>query len=202
MVEQGSPEWYALRCGLATASRFSSIVTGTGKLSTSLDGYAAELAADRFAGRPLETWEGNRATERGNELEDQARKYYELFNGWDVEPASFIKLEAMDAGCSPDGLVSYDGLVEIKNQLPKGHVQTLSFYSRNKTAPSDYIPQVQGQLWITGRAWCDLFFHHPDLPKLCIRIERDDKYIDELIKGVNLCLEKRDDYLAIMRAML
>lgn len=202
MIEQGSPEWFALRCGLATASRFSNILTGTGKASTSMDGYAAELAADRFAGRALEGWTGNAATERGNELEDQARKYYELYNGWDVEEASFIKLNDLDAGCSPDGLVGIDGLVEIKNQLPKGHVQTLSYYSRNRQAPPDYIPQVQGQLWITGREWCDLFFHHPDLPKLCIRINRDDSYINLLHQGVIQCLAKRDEYVATLRGMI
>lgn len=201
MIEQGSPEWFALRCGLATASKFSSIITGTGKLSTSMDGYAAELAADRFAGRPLETWAGNAATERGHELEDQARKFYELIYNVEVEEAAFVKLEGLDAGCSPDGLVSYDGLVEIKNQLPKGHVQTLSYHARNRQAPPDYIPQVQGQLWITGREWCDLFFHHPDLPKLCIRINRDEEYIAQLVKGVKQCLEKRDEYLEIMRKM-
>lgn len=201
-IVQGSEEWFALRCGLATASRFSSIISGLGKISTSMDGYAAELAADRFAGRALDKWEGNAATERGNELEGQARSFYEIMNGVEVEQVAFEKHPTLDAGCSPDGLVSYDGLVEIKNQLPKGHVQTLSYYSRNRQAPPDYIPQVQGQLWIMQREWCDLFFHHPDLPNLCIRIERDEKYIESLIRGVELCLEKRDDYLAIMREML
>lgn len=201
MIEQGSPEWFALRCGLATASRFSSIITGTGKLSTSLDGYAAELAADRFAGRPLEKWEGNAATERGNELEPNARMYYELLNDTQVEQASFVKLDDIDAGCSPDGLVSANGLIEIKCQMPKGHVQTLSYYGRNKSAPSDYIPQVQGQLWVMGREWCDLFFFHPDLPKLCIRVHRDESYISSLVDGVKRCLEKRDEYIATMRGM-
>ena len=112
-----------------------------------------------------------------------------------------MKLNDLDAGCSPDGYVDTDGLVEIKCQLPKGHVQTLAYYSRNRQAPPDYIPQVQGQLWVTGREWCDLFFFHPDLPKLVIRIPRDDKYINLLHQGVIQCLAKRDEYVATLRGM-
>lgn len=201
MIEQGSPEWFAQRCGLATASRFSAIITGTGKLSTSLDGYAAEMAADRFAGRALDTWAGNAATERGNELEGNARTYYELLNDVEVGIAEFVKMDGIDAGCSPDGYVGESGLIEIKCQLPKGHVQTLAYFQRNGTAPPDYIPQVQGQMWVTGRHWCDLFFFHPDLPKLTIRIKRDLVYIAALADGVKKCIEKRDEYLEVLRAM-
>ena len=52
------------------------------------------------------------------------------------------------------------------------------------------MPQVQGQLWITGRAWIDFVSFDPRMPKefqvYIERIERDDAYIatlDSEIRG-------------------
>ena len=202
MIEQGSPEWFALRCGLATASRFSEIVTGTGEFSKSMKEYAAELAADRFAGRPLEKWGGNFATDRGLELEPRSIATYELLNDVSIEKVGFHKVEGIDAGCSPDGLINHDGVIEIKNLMPKGHVQMLAYWKKHQKPMPSYIPQLQGEMWVTGREWNDLFYHSPDLPHLIIRVMRDEAYITKLIEGINLTIEARDEYVAALRGMI
>jgi hypothetical protein len=197
-VEQGTDEWFAARVGIPTASSFSRLVTGTGKASSQLSDYAAELAADMYAGKPLERWGGNEATERGHETEPQARYSYEFDNGVEVVKVGFIVNHG--AGCSPDGLVGDDGLHEIKCQMAKGHVQTLAYYSKNKACPPGYLPQVYGQLLICEREWCDLSFFHPDLPGLTVRVVRDESYMAELLRGIKAVCEERDKLVEMIRS--
>jgi hypothetical protein len=197
-IEQGTEQWHTLRAGLPTASEFSKLVTGTGKKSTQLFDYAATLAAELYAGKPLERWEGNSATERGHEIEPLARSNYEFQNDVEIVQVGFIT--NFGAGCSPDGLVGSAGLIEIKSQLPKGHVQTLAHYQKNGGPPSGYLPQVQGQLLVCERDWCDLCFYHPDLPSLTIRVERDESYIRELVKGIQLVIEQRDELVSMLES--
>ena len=62
------------------------------------------------------------------------------------------------------------------------------------------MPQVQGQLWITGREWCDFVSFDPRMPgplKLYVqRIERDDAYIAALEAEVRLFLGEVDAMVA------
>ena len=196
--DQNSDDWYALRAGLPTASEFSKLVTGTGKVSTQLGDYAAVLAAEMFAGKPLERWEGNGATERGHELEPLARANYEFQHDVEIERVGFVT--NFNAGCSPDGLVRDVGLTEFKCQLAKGHVQTLAYWHKHKKCPPTYYPQCQGQLLICEREWDDLNFYHPDLPPLVIRVARDEAYIRELLKGIKAVCEQRDELIEMLRA--
>lgn len=198
-VDQNSEAWLTVRCGLPTASEFSKIVTGTGKASTQSSDYAAQLAAEAFAGKPLERWEGNAATERGHEMEDVARSAYEFQNDVEVVRVGFVTNH--DAGASPDGFVGTDGLHEIKCQLAKGHVQTLAYYRKHKRPPPSYYPQAQGQLLICEREWVDLDFFHPDLPGLTVRIVRDEAYIRDLLAGIKSVCEERDELLTMLRSM-
>jgi hypothetical protein len=50
--------------------------------------------------------------------------------------------------------------------------------------PSEYYKQIQCQLWVTGRQWCDFVSYDPRLPKrnqlLIVRTERDEKLIAEM----------------------
>ena len=191
-MEQGSPAWFTARLGRPTASRYGEIYTGTGKASTSAQGYMDELNADWLAGVPTDSFEGNFWTDRGTELEAQARAGYE----WDTDNA------VIQVGCcwtddgmtggSPDGLIGDDGGLEIK--CPKA--KTLVSYLRNGGIPTKYIPQVQGYMMITGRAWWDFYAWHPKLPALLVRVERDEEYIcnlhDAVMRFVEKMLKQRD----------
>jgi putative phage-type endonuclease len=172
-VEQRSPEWFAARLGVPSASNFGKVITPGGKKSTQVEGYLNRLVADILTGRS-EQMEPNEAMQRGTELEPEARAYYELIAGR-VEEIGFC-IHDDGFGCSPDGVVGDDGLLEIKCPMPHTHVE----YLRDGTIPSIYIPQVQGQLLVMGRQWCDFLSYHPDMKPLLVRVERDEKYIATL----------------------
>jgi hypothetical protein len=149
---------------------FDKILTPTGKPSSQAEGYANLLVAERLTGRSL-GFEGNTHTQRGTEREPQARAYYEFIAG-PVEEVGFCLHDLGHAGASPDGLVGEDGLLEIKCPSEAVHVEYLL---AGKVA-TKYLSQVQGQLWVTGRKWCDWISFHPEMPPVLVRVKPDTKY--------------------------
>lgn len=174
--EQNSPEWYAARLGIPTASDFDKIITPQGKEGGQAEEYVNYLLAELLAGAPVESYEGNRWMKRGNELEPDAVDYYEFETNNETQRVGFITDDAHTMGASPDRMVGGEGLVEIKCLAPGTQVKHLLI----GTPPIVYKPQLQGQLLITGRKWVDLVLYHPTLPKEIYRIERDERYIAEL----------------------
>ncbi len=189
--EQQSDEWFKARAGIPSASNFAKIITATGKPSTSAKTYINEVLADWFLGTQAETYT-NDWMQRGIELEPEAREMYKLISRNEVEQVGFcFKDEKRLVGASPDGLISDKGLVEIK--CPKA--STVISYMLDGGLPAKYKQQVQGQLWITGREWCDFAAYHPDMPLYLVRVNRDERYIkmiDELVSDfIETMLEKR-----------
>ena len=171
--EQGSREWIEARLGLPTASQFSRIVTSTGRLSKQRDTYMAELLCEWVFGEPAKDLaEDNVWIQRGKALEPEARRFYALHA--DVEPPRTVGLclrEGVEcvAGASPDGLVDPDGLLELKCPAPDTHLLWLA----RGDLPPQHRAQVQGQLWVTGREWCDFVSYCPELPPLAVRTAPD-----------------------------
>lgn len=193
-VIQGSEAWDDLRRGVPTASNFSRIVNpAKADLSTSWQKYAAELIADKLRVRvppPPSSW-----MEHGSEQEDYALAAYTAITGRQIERVGFVLPDTHDRfGCSPDGLVGENGLIEAKCPMP----ETLIGYHAEGVLPNEYKPQVMGQLLITGRDWCDFVGYHPQLKPFILRVERDDKYIAKLW----LALEEFCDKLVEMREKL
>jgi hypothetical protein len=176
-VAQRSPEWYAARTGVFTASEFDKIITPTGKKSTQVEGLTNRILAEIMLGRSHKQFNGNFATQRGEELEPQAVECYEL--AWDclVAPAGFCLSDCGHYGCSPDGFVGDDGLIEIKCVFDESHVANMLSDAPYRA----YYPQLQGQLLVTGRQWVDWVSYHPDLPPVIMRVERDMPYIGALM---------------------
>ena len=196
-VEQRSDEWQKLRCGVATASCFDRIITpATGKPSASAVAYRRELLAEWLTGQPVSVKESG-WMQRGTEMEPEARAFYEFEADAEVTEAGFVFLdERRLIGCSPDGLVGDDGLVEIKCPAPHTHVG----YLIDAKLPTAYIPQVQGALWVTGRRWCDFISYHAEMEPLIVRVKRDEGYIAKmatLIEAfVKVMLEERQILLS------
>jgi len=197
-VEQNTPEWLALRAGMPTASAYKQLITSTGSASKSMTSYAQELAGEMYAGRPLDTWTGNQYTEYGHQTEEEAALAYALQSDGEVTNGGFVTDDYETYGCSPDGFVGMDGLVEIKC-LPKKHIDVLLYWKKHHKCPSDYVAQVQGQLFVTGREWCDLFFYRPFLPSLVIRCHPDQAIFTALEAQLQSCIEERDRILKILR---
>jgi predicted phage-related endonuclease len=187
-VEQRSKAWHEARLGKATASRFCDIVatTRSGE-SASRKNYRAELVIERLTHTPLPSY-SNGAMQWGEDFEDVAALAYELKTGHATKKIGF--LAKGDVGASPDRLVDPFGLVEIKCPNTATHIETLLA----KQAPKKHIPQIQGQLWLSGRKWCDFVSYDPRMPaelQLFIkRVYRDDDYIKWLAEEVIRFLEE------------
>ena len=189
-VEQRSPEWYAQRLGKATASSFGAIMTkGRSGESAARKNYRAQLVAERLTHEKEEGYTTS-SMQWGIDTEDTARLEYELESGNTVDETGFWQHETIQAGASPDGLIGEDGLLEIKCPNTATHIETL----KKQQVPYQYYWQVMGQLWITGRKWCDFMSYDPRLPsnasKIIIRVERDEDQIRELEAEVKTFLRE------------
>ena len=111
---QRDDDWYAARCGKATASRFRDAMATlkNGDPAQAQRDYLTELVVERLTQMPAQRY-ATAAMQWGTEHEDAARAAYERRTGVAVEETGFVKHDALDAGCSPDGLVDWDGLIEI-----------------------------------------------------------------------------------------
>ena len=178
MIEQGSQEWLALRAGKVTASKVSDVMSAI--TTAGYRNYLADLVVERLTGNKTESFT-NAAMQWGVDQEPLARAEYEVKTGNFVDQIAFVEHPTIaDFGCSPDGLVEDDGLIEIKCPNTATHID----YVMQDKVPTKYIPQIQCQLAVTGRKWCDFVSFDPRLPDglqiLIVRLERDDEYIEKL----------------------
>jgi hypothetical protein len=194
--EQGTPEWHAARLGLPTASMFSTVMASGkgGGPSLTRAKYMRELVGERITGTVAESY-SNAHMERGKEQEDEARALYAFMNDEPVTQVGFIRNG--DKGCSPDGLIGKNGMVEFKSALP--HI-VIDLLLKNE-APSEHKAQCQGGLWVAGREWIDLVVSWPKLPPFKARIYRDEVYIAALAKAVSLFNEELAEMEARIRSL-
>lgn len=198
-IDQNSEEWLNYRCGIPTASQFKRLITSTGEPSKSMTEYAYELACNRFAGRPVDPFAGNKWTEAGHEDEPDARDHYAFITGHDVRLAGFvIDQEPATMGASPDSWVNDDGLLELKRLKGSKLIEMNIYYRKNKKLAPDYVAQVQGQMLICERDWVDVVFYNPLLPPLIVHVERDEKVIDGLKKQIEAVNALRDETMKIL----
>jgi hypothetical protein len=178
-IIQGSDEWKLIRLGKITASEFSDVLNAKAGRGT----YMRRLAAERLTGEPVETYK-NGNMQAGNDNEAAAREYYEALYQTKVKQVGFVSLDDF-TGCSPDGLIGDDGVLEIKCPLSSTHVS----YILEDRLPTQYVPQVQGILWVTERKWCDFISFCPKMKARKIfvkRVYRDEKDISILAAAVDL----------------
>lgn len=143
-VLQRTEEWFRAREGRLTASAFGA---AAGLAPTSRQEQWRRLTK-RVA------FNGNANTRHGERFEPVALRDYGRLTGADVTLVGFVPHPTEDwLGCSPDGLVGRDGLVEIKCPV-------VDLYHE---VPPYYMAQVQGQLECTGRQWCDFVVWRPDV---------------------------------------
>lgn len=177
-IIQGSPEWFAQRLGKVTASRLADVMAkAKAGEAAGRANYRAELVAERLTGKQQEGFT-NAAMKWGTECEPLARAAYEAEFGLLVVETGMVEHPTIAmSGASPDGLVSIDGLLEIKCPETKSHIDTVL----SGEAPAKYIPQMQWQMACTGRAWCDFVSFDPRLPPnvqmFVRRVLRDDDLI-------------------------
>jgi predicted phage-related endonuclease len=185
---QYSDSWYKARAGIPTSSCFDSIVLANGEPSKSQRRYMLQLAGERELGTKADTFQ-SQAMLRGLELEDEARALYSMIHGVEVQEVGLCVGDEGRWSCSPDGLVGDDGGLEIKCPALHTHVD----YRLRKRLPVEYVQQVQGSLFITGRKWWDFISYYPGTRPFIIRVERDEEFIDKLGAELIRFVEQLDE---------
>lgn len=185
-LQQQTPEWFAARCGVPSASNFDKIVTTKGEPSKQAQKYLWQLAGERVTGKQEESFTSGHM-QRGIELEAEARQFYELVSDVVVQTVGICyPNENKKYSCSPDGLVGEDGGLEIKCPSMAVHVG----YLIEGVLPTEYFQQVQGNLLVTGRKWWDFVSYYPGLKPLMLRVYRDEEFIKKLDLALeNFCEE-------------
>lgn len=181
---QQDDAWRLLRLGCATGSGFADVLSkpksGSGD-STGRRNYRVRLALELLTGQPENDGFTTRAIQQGIEREPLARARFEEQTGHLVEEVSFIRLNHMPAGCSPDGLVDDDAGLEIKCPTKAVHLEYLSLVDQ---PPAEYLAQVQGCMFVTGRSRWHFVSFNPDFPPELqfhhVIVQRDDLYIRRL----------------------
>ena len=194
-VEQGTPEWFALRCGNVTSSKFKDVMSsgrGTAPSQTRLT-YMMELAAQRCAGKVFEGGYSNEWMERGTMLEAQARAMIEFERSVEVEQVGYISL-GDEIGSSTDGLIGEDTVLEIK--CPK-HTTHYSYLLNPELLYKAYKHQTQGELWVSGRDKLILCSFHPEFNNgddlITLEVDRDVEFIAEMEEAVDLFVKELNE---------
>lgn len=198
---QGSPEWLQSRCGVITASMFKvareRLKSGPNKgdFTEAAKDYAFRLAFERISGELMDegyqTWQ----MERGHELEPAARYTHEIETGCVVEQVGFVTDDDGTFGASADGFIGSDTGLEIKCLVSAKGIRKLWFAEDM----SDFMDQVQGGMWITGRTKWHFALYCPALAtcgkELFLRIvPRDEEYIEAMERDLRAFAELVDTF--------
>ena len=181
--DQGSDSWHSLRVGVVTASRFRDAreKLKNGKQSQKSYDYACDIALERICGERVDDVFVTKAMRLGSEREPFARMEYEMASGNLASESGIALTDDGHFGYSSDGIVGDEGLIEIK--CPSSSRKIIETWMTCDL--SEYIDQMQGGLWITGRQWCDFIMYCPWLEPIgkelfVKRVHRDDDYIESL----------------------
>lgn len=177
-MEQRSAEWYKAREGRVTGSAIGAIL-GLSPFATQKD--VLRRMVREYHGQPSE-FTGNVATEWGVTNEPNALDEYRMLHNEVEECGFFVHPDFEWLGASPDGLISDDGMLEIK--CPYGMRHALSEDEFKPIVEQQhYYAQMQYQMFCTGRKWCDFFQWSPYASKL-ERVNFDPAFIDETLPAL------------------
>jgi putative phage-type endonuclease len=204
-MEQRTDEWLQARSGKVTASGFKHVLAKTrkGDATAARTTYLWQQVIERLTGHPapvVETF----AMRWGTEQEPAALQAYLDAHMVQVRSVAFVQHPTLAVGCSPDGLVceggSDDGLIEIKCPFNSAnHLETWL-----SGMPDEHMAQIQGQMWLTGRQWCDFVSFDPRMPadlQLYVqRIPRNLEFIATLEREIVSFLGEVDDIVRKLQA--
>lgn len=191
-VAQRSPEWFAARCGLLTGSRAADM------LATIKSGEAAarrdlrmQLVCERLTGQSQEDGYVNAVMQRGIDLEPAALAAYEAITGDFAQTSGFLRHATLPAGCSLDGHVGdFETIVSLKCPKSATHLR----YLRSGGLPTDYVPQMLHELWITGATTYDFLSYDDRFPEALrvfyVRVTRDEAAVAEYERKALAFLEE------------
>lgn len=173
---QRSPEWIQIRTGKPSASnlyRWLAVSKRDGKPLQARKDYEAELAFEAEFKVPFTRFVTS-AMEEGQMMEEFLKRQYEQQYNVLVRPVGCYYNDYFVA--SPDGEVDGDGLVETKWVYDKTFSDVLV-----NGVPEEHMLQIQGQLWASGKQWCDYVVGNANTQRfVVIRVKRDEEIISRI----------------------
>jgi putative phage-type endonuclease len=205
---QRTDEWLLARAGKVTASRFRDVLARTAKGLPAADRtrYLWQIVTERLTGQPVQMPDAA-PLRWGRDNEDAARTAYLFTSSARLTETGFVEHPRIPCGASPDGLLADEsdpdgmfGLIEIKCPWnTQVHLETWL-----NGMPEDHMAQVQGQMWITGREWCDFVSFDPRLPgdlQLYVqRIKGDPEFQAKLEREIIQFSAEADEIVGKLRA--
>lgn len=182
-AQQGSLSWMLARSGIPTASEFDALLTPEFKIRTGdmPKTYLARKLAEAWVGGPLPgagVWD----MDQGKILEEEAIPFYSLEYQEEIQQVGLCLTDDGRVGCSPDGLIGNDCGIEIKCPAVHTHVG----YLLTGNVPKEYLAQVHGAMYVTGRPSWKFMSYCRKLPALLIHVDRDE----EIIETINLAIQE------------
>lgn len=177
-MEQRSKEWFAARVGRVTGSAVGAIL-----------GFSPFAQYDDVMRRMVREYhgaesefKGNVATEYGTLNEPNALADYQLETGSVVTECGFYTHEEW-LGASPDGLIGDTGLIEIK--CPYRFKDDSNPVFKSIMEQPHYYAQIQIQLFVTGREWCD-FYQWSPYGSMIENVNLDPKWLEKHLPELKL----------------
>jgi putative phage-type endonuclease len=157
--EQGSAEWFQVRCGRITASRIIDVmaVRKDKKEAAARIDYRFDLMAERLTGQVEDNFV-SREMLWGKEVELEARSIYERETDTFAEQIGFAIHSSMDySGASADSLIDINGGLEIKSPKTTTHLEWMI----GGIVPEEYRPQIYWNMACYEREWWDFMSFDP-----------------------------------------
>jgi len=189
--EQRSEEWFQVRLGKFTASKAADLLMK--ETTAGYNNLINQIVYERLTGKSPESFR-NDWMQRGTELEAEAIKAFELETFQKVRSVGFIEMDEW-TGCSPDGLLNSDGLIQIKCPKFSTHID----YLLSRKVPSDYYKQCQFELMVTERKYNILMSYEPNLKPFISKIERDEDLIQKIESKLNQSIKLVNERISLLR---
>jgi len=193
-IEQGSDAWFAHRLGSIGGSGIKKVIAkGTGKVRTK---YLYQKVDEILTGRRTESY-NNDDMQLGTDSEPLSRRNYEFIADVEIYQIAMVK-NGNHKHSSPDGICKPDGIIEIKNTNGPNYVEIIY----KDKIPPEHIPQIQWNMSISNRNWCDFVLacwmrqddeivpRYPDKPIWIKRVFRDEKKIAELNREADIFISE------------
>jgi predicted phage-related endonuclease len=198
-----SPEWLAVRLGRLTGSVAGHVLAKikSGEAASRRD-LRTRMVCERLTGMVQDDTYVSEAMQWGTDKEAEARIAYEMATGRMVQETGFLACDGLMAGCSLDGDVdNFRGIVEIKCPFKTArHIETV-----RGSIPSEYVPQLRHNLWVSGAEWCDYISYDPRLPEglrlVVHRLLASDADLPAYEREARKFLEEVDTELAALRTL-
>ena len=201
--EQRSDAWFAARLGKLTGSVAADMLSQikSGEAAARRD-LRLRLVCERLTHRSQDDGYTNAAMQWGIDTEPEARMAYEVHTGDLVRECGFCQHPTLAAGCSLDGYVGdFERLVSFKCPKSATHLR----YLRAGVMPTEYVPQMLCELWITGASVYDFVSYDPRFPEPLqlwrIRLLRNEAIVQDFAAKATAFLDEVDRELEAVQTM-